>query len=354
MEQVPLVYNTRVEEDWQEVKQLQNEPTTKVIDRYAHQVREWVKLHHVGQGKSDAELDELCSQELGQAPERHGVWVHYPWNRTLIHLLSEERFTEVRTDRNRNKITTEEQHRLSRKRVGIVGMSVGRAVATTMALERVFGHLKIADFDTLDLSNLNRLKAPLHDLGLPKTLSVAREIYGIDPFLTIQPYNDGLTRDNIDSFLTEGGKLDVLVDECDSLEVKLLCREKAREYGIPVVMETSDRGMLDVERFDLEPERPIFHGKVEGLNYDPEHLDPEMRWQLLMKIVDFENLSSKARLSLAEIGKTLTTWPQLASSVILGGGTVTHTVRKILLGDPVKSGRYYMDMDELILQQAEN
>jgi hypothetical protein len=29
-------------------------------------------------------------------------------------------------------------------------------------------------------------------------------------------------------------------------------------------METSDRGVLDVERFDLEPDRPIFHGLLPG------------------------------------------------------------------------------------------
>ena len=42
--------------------------------------------------------------------------------------------------------------------------------------------------------------------------------------------------------------------------MKLLVREMARERRIPVLMETSDRGVLDVERFDLEPDRPIFHG----------------------------------------------------------------------------------------------
>ena len=31
-------------------------------------------------------------------------------------------------------------------------------------------------------------------------------------------------------------------------------------------MDTSDRGMLDIERFDLEPERSIFHGLVEHLD----------------------------------------------------------------------------------------
>jgi len=43
-----------------------------------------------------------------------------------------------------------------------------------------------------------------------------------------------------------------VIEECDSLDMKFLVREAARDRQIPVIMETSDRGVLDVERFDLE------------------------------------------------------------------------------------------------------
>jgi len=51
---------------------------------------------------------------------------------------------------------------------------------------------------------------------------------------------------------------------------KIESRYKARELHIPVVMDTNDRGMLDVERFDLEPERAILHGLADGL--DPNNI----------------------------------------------------------------------------------
>jgi tRNA A37 threonylcarbamoyladenosine dehydratase len=54
-----------------------------------------------------------------------------------------------------------------RKRIGVVGLSVGQSVALTLALERSFGELRLADFDRLDLSNLNRIRAGVHDLNLP-------------------------------------------------------------------------------------------------------------------------------------------------------------------------------------------
>jgi hypothetical protein len=33
-------------------------------------------------------------------------------------------------------------------------------------------------------------------------------------------------------------------------------------------MDMSDRGCLDVERFDLEPDRPLMHGWIEHLDLD--------------------------------------------------------------------------------------
>ena len=95
------------------------------------------------------------------------------------------------------------------------------------------------------------------DLGVNKAIVAARRIGEIDPYLRVETVPEGIHADNLGNFL-DG--LDLVIEECDSLDVKLLVREMARERRIPVLMETSDRGVLDVERFDLEPNRPIFHG----------------------------------------------------------------------------------------------
>ena len=41
--------------------------------------------------------------------------------------------------------------------MAVAGLSVGRAVVSTMAHEGIGGELRLADFDVLDLSNLNRV-----------------------------------------------------------------------------------------------------------------------------------------------------------------------------------------------------
>ena len=57
-----------------------------------------------------------------------------------------------------------------------------------------------------------------------------------------------------------------IMEVCDGLDMKIISRFKAREFGVPVVMDTNDRGMLDIERFDLEPQRPILHGLAGGVS----------------------------------------------------------------------------------------
>lgn len=89
------------------------------------------------------------------------VWAYYSWRRTVVRLLGRTSFRRLRLDRNRNKITAHEQERLEHVTVGIVGLSVGHAVALALTLEGgACGGLRLADFDTLELSNLNRFPAP--------------------------------------------------------------------------------------------------------------------------------------------------------------------------------------------------
>jgi hypothetical protein len=85
----------------------------------------------------------------------------------------------------------------------------------TFALEGVGTTFKLADFDQLSLSNLNRLRAGLHQIGVAKTTLAARELFELDPYLDISVFSEGLRDDNMDAFLLEGGKLDLLVEECD-------------------------------------------------------------------------------------------------------------------------------------------
>lgn len=330
---------------------LSENPFLFVYDELVSQLEELVKSLFPQRKLSKNDLSLAIDEHLnGKSMQEYGVWVFYPWSNRLVHILDEKEFVLLRTNRNRNKITNEEQEILSTKKVGIIGLSVGQSVAITMAMERSCGELRIADFDTLELSNLNRIRTGVHNLGLKKTVAVAREIAEIDPFLKTTCYHEGVTEENIDQFLTVGGQLDILVDECDSLDMKILCRQRAKSFKIPVVMESSDRGMVDIERFDIDPDRPILHGYIDHLEVDNIKWakSTEEKLPYVLAILGYETISNRLKTSMQEIGKTISTWPQLASSVTMGGGIGADVCRKIALNQTKSSGRFFVDIDNIL------
>ncbi|HEX6840146.1 MAG TPA: Rv1355c family protein [Stellaceae bacterium] len=320
-------------------------------DTIDEQLRDLVACRHPAEDPDRAALERHVAAHLGgRSSAEHGRWIHYPWSGRLVHLLPEDEFRELRSNRNRDKITADEQRRLRQGRIGVVGLSVGQASALTLALEGVGGAFRLADFDTLALSNLNRLRAGTHELGLNKAVLAARQMFEIDPYLDIEIFPAGLDEASIERFMGDGaGRIDVLVEECDDFFVKVLARHEARRRQIPVVMDTNDRGLLDIERFDLEPTRPLFHGLAGEL--DPERLrglSMKEKLPYVMRIIDETAISPRLARSMPEIKRTLCTWPQLASGVALGGALVAHAVRRILLGQMSASGRFYVDIEAIV------
>ena len=174
-----------------------------VINEIESQLKELIKSLNPSKKIKSEEYPSLIENHLkGQDINKYGVWVYYPWSNRLIHLLDEEEFVEVRTNRNRYKITREEQEILRTKKVGVIGLSVGQSIALTMVMERTCGEIRLADFDTAELSNLNRIRTGVQNLGLRKTVIAAREIAEIDPFVKVKIFNDGITKENLDSFFS--------------------------------------------------------------------------------------------------------------------------------------------------------
>jgi len=330
---------------------LNTDAVREVVDTIDDQLDELIGAREPGRVLDADALAAAREDQLeGTSLWDYGTWAWYPWSGRLVHVLPREEFRLVRTDRNRGKLDRPEQRRLLTKRIGVVGLSVGNSAALTLAQEGVAGAFKLADFDTLSVSNLNRLRAGLHQIGVNKAVLAARQMFEIDPYLDIEIFPTGLTEENIKEFFLGGnGPIDLLVEECDTPWVKLAAREAARDLGVPVVMDTNDRGLLDVERFDREPHRPSLHGRLGPLAAeDCLDLSFAARVDLILAMVDTNRISPALAASIPKIGRTLSSWPQLASGVALGGALVTEAARRILLGDPCPSGRFYVDLRELI------
>lgn len=270
-------------------------------------------------------------------------WVYYPWRRAVIALPGPQLLRAVRLDRNRNHLTRPEQTRLAQLSIGVVGQSVGHAVAYTLALEGICGRLRLADFDTVELSNLNRIPGGVFDIAQNKAVVTARRIAELDPYLPVEVFAEGVHDDNIDDFV---GGLSIVVEECDSLDIKLSVREAARRHRLPLVMQSNDRGLIDVERFDLDPSRLPFHGMLGGTKAaELRGLSTRDKAPHVLRILDGRNLSEKLAASMVEVGETLRSWPQLGSEVLLGGASVAGAVRRIGLGHKLQSGRTRVDIE---------
>src|SRR6185312_4312539 len=230
----PIFYRLSNSLDKKKLDELLNANSAiTVFDELLGQLEELVKSQNPKIRFSKDDLTEAAKKHIGKTPfEEYGVWVYYPWATRLVHILDEKEFVDVRTNRNQYKITPEEEALLATKKIGVIGLSVGKAIALTVAMERICGEIRIADFDVIELSNLNRIQTGVQNFGIKKTVVVAREIAEIDPYLKVTSYSDGLTEENADDFFTKDGKLDICIEVCDGLYTKIFARQRAKALRI--------------------------------------------------------------------------------------------------------------------------
>lgn len=293
----------------------------------------------------------LCPSPDAETLAEPTSWVYYPWRRAVVGVLGPRAYRALRLDRNRHLITVEEQDRLNGLRIGIAGLSVGHVIAHTLAAEGLCGAVRLADFDDLELTNLNRVPATMLDIGLNKAVVAARRIAELDPYIHLDVMTAGVTPESLSDFLDD---VDVVVEECDSFDMKIMIREAARERGLPVLMATSDRGLVDVERYDLEPARPILHGLLGQVDATLlASLPSRDKLPYMLRHLNASRSSPRLIASLVEVSNTLSTWPQLAADVTLGAAAVAEAVRRIGLQRPLRSGQTRIDIGQALDEVGE-
>jgi molybdopterin/thiamine biosynthesis adenylyltransferase len=266
--------------------------------------------------------------------------------------LEEDEFYSVRTARNKNLITQKEQDIFYNSVIGIAGLSIGNSVALALVLQGGAKHIKLADYDRLALSNTNRIRVGVENLGFLKVRMTARQIYAVNPYAEVELFEEGLTKENISSFFKGPPALDLVIDEIDNLAVKLLIREEAQRNAVPVVMaaDNGDNAVVDVERYDKDRQLKYFHGRMGDVSYEELiALDKFGIARLITKLVGPENVTQRMRDSLAEIGKTIVSWPQLGGAALLNGAAVAYCVRKILTHQPLADDRGIISFDDIFI-----
>src|SRR3989344_3893033 len=316
---VPTIFNLSITAQEKELEELLVcNKIQRVSDDYQEQQQELfaAKNPSIVYGPDFKPKFEEYYQGLQKIKPLHqqGSWAYFPWSSTLVHILPEADFHLVRTARNKNLINQAEQDKFYNATVGIGGLSVGSSVAFALALQGGPKHIKLADMDRLALSNINRILTGVDNLGVLKVEMAAKMIYQINPYSQIELYSEGLTKENIGNFF-EG--LDIVIDELDNLAVKYLIREQARKHKIAVVMaaDNGDNAVVDIERYDLEPNTDFFHGRMGEVSYESlSSLDKFGIGKMITKHVGPENVTERMQQSLLEMGKTIVSWPQLGGA----------------------------------------
>jgi molybdopterin/thiamine biosynthesis adenylyltransferase len=317
----------------------------KTIDHYVSQLEELYAVENPTKvftpdfkKERDAHIASLGDLNV------HGKWVYFPWSGSLVHLLEDELFQKVRFGRNRNLISEKEQLQFYNFSVGIAGLSVGNSIAVTLALQGGSRRIKLADGDRFELSNLNRIRASVDNLGLRKTEIAQRQILEINPYAEVHLFSE-ISDENLADFLSG---IDCVVDEIDSFPMKYKIREMASKNRLPVVSAAdSDRsGVLMVERYDLDATQEYFNSALAGVTLDQLSNASKIEvGRYITMILGTDAVSERMMSSLDEMGVSIVSWPQLGGTATLNGAVVTNCLYKLATGMPSPSGRHIYHLD---------
>lgn len=314
------------------------------------ELRQLDALDHIEPDVTPAASFDL---DAAAAIETRTRYVYFPWRATLVRLPDDAVYYRLKTARNRFLLTSAEQDRWRDARIGIAGLGVGSSALIACALTGA-RNFSIADPDVLAPTNLNRLQGSVCDLGRTKLELAQRRILEGDPYTRIREFAHGYRPEDADDFLgiTDGHPLSVVVEEIDDVAMKIDLRRRARAAGIPVVSATDmgDNVVLDVERYDLDPKYPIFHGRGEGFT-EGDGADPQQKLRMAVAIVG-DTLTPRMAYSAAQLGRGVVSWPQLGSTAAMAGALVAVATRTIVCGQPVVSDRYVVDVEDTLLGAA--
>jgi adenylyltransferase/sulfurtransferase len=181
------------------------------------------------------------------------------WDGTVMNdSLSDEELLRYSRQILLSQIDIDGQLRLKNSRALIVGLGgLGSPVALYLAAAGV-GELHLADFDTVDLTNLQRQIA--HDtasIGQSKVDSMSARLLAINPHLTLHAHRSAL---DVDSMAAAVEAVDLVLDCSDNFATREAVNAACVLAGKPLVSGAAIRleGQLSV--FDpRQPGSPCYH-----------------------------------------------------------------------------------------------
>ena len=158
---------------------------------------------------------------------------------------------------------------LRNKTVLIVGIGGVGGYVTESMVRAGIGHLILVDFDTVDITNINRQLVALHSTIGRKKVDVYKErVLDINPDCIVDTFDIFYNEDTKEVIFNS--KIDYVVDCCDSLPSKVLLIKECNKRGIPIISSMGTGNKFHPEMFKID--------RLNKTEYDP--LAKKMRYLL--------------------------------------------------------------------------
>lgn len=162
----------------------------------------------------------------------------------LIGLIGEEKLKEI-----------------ERKKILLIGVGGVGSYALEALIRNGFYDITIVDFDTIDLSNLNRqLITDSTNIGKYKVDEAKNRALLINPNINIQAINEKLNKEKLRKLLNQN--FDYIIDACDTLDVKFALMENSLHYSYKLISsmgtaKKTDPTKLEITTLDKTNNDPI-------------------------------------------------------------------------------------------------
>lgn len=132
-------------------------------------------------------------------------------------------------------IGKENLNKLQHSHIIVFGVGGVGGFAIEALVRSGIGEISIADFDTVDLTNLNRqIIATQNSIGKLKTSVMKDRLFSINPNVIVHEFPEKFSMENSDLFFKDK-KYDYIVDAIDLVTSKLALAEIAKNLSIPII-----------------------------------------------------------------------------------------------------------------------
>jgi tRNA A37 threonylcarbamoyladenosine dehydratase len=132
-------------------------------------------------------------------------------------------------------IGKENLNKLQHSHIIVFGVGGVGGFAIEALVRSGIGEISIVDFDTVDLTNLNRqIIATQNSIGKLKTSVMKDRLLSINPNVIVHEFPEKFSMENSDLFFKDK-KYDYIVDAIDLVTSKLALAEIAKNLSIPII-----------------------------------------------------------------------------------------------------------------------